>query len=68
MTAMIKLTRLNGQPFVVNAELIRTVEALPDTTITLINGDHMIVRESMEQVVERVVEYGRSLRRMLNPT
>ncbi|QNN21444.1 flagellar FlbD family protein [Planctomycetales bacterium ZRK34] len=65
---MIKVTRLNGQAFVVNAELIRTIEALPDTTITLINGDHIIVSESMEQVIERAVEYGRSLRRLVPPT
>lgn len=62
------LTRLNKQPFVINAELIRTVESLPDTTITLINGDRMIVRETMEEVVERAMEYGRGLRRMLEPT
>ena len=63
---MIQLTRLNGQPFVVNAELIRTVEELPDTTITLINGDHLIVKEPMKEVVARSVEYGRSLRKLVN--
>ncbi len=64
---MITVTRLNGKPIVVNAELIRSVEENPDTTITLINGDHIIVQESMAQVVERAVEYGRSLRKMLPP-
>ena len=62
---MITVTRLNGKPFVINAELIRSVESNPDTTITLINGDHVIVKESMEQVVALAVEYGRSLRRLL---
>lgn len=65
---MIKLTRLNGKMFVVNAELIRTVEALPDTTITLINGDHLIVRETMDDVVDKTVDYGRSLRKLMNPS
>ena len=65
---MITVTRLNGQQFVVNAEMIRTVEANPDTTIQLINGDHVIVRESMQQVVELAVEYGRSLRRLIPPS
>lgn len=65
---MITLTRLNGGKFVVNAELVRTVEELPDTTITLINGDHMIVRESMEEVVDRAVDYGRRLRRLIEPS
>jgi len=52
---------------VVNAELIRTVEENPDTTITLINGDHLIVKESMTTIVEKVIEYGRHLRQMLPP-
>lgn len=65
---MITVTRLNGKRLVVNAELIRTVEANPDTTITLINGDHIIVAESMDQVVERAIEYGRSLRKLNPPT
>lgn len=64
---MITVTRLNNKPFVVNAELIRTVESNPDTTITLINGDHFIVKEPMERVVELTVEYGRSLRKLLPP-
>lgn len=62
---MITVTRLNGKPFVVNAELIRTVEANPDTTITLINGDHFIVREPMEEVINKAVDYGRLLRGIL---
>ncbi|MEM1209889.1 MAG: flagellar FlbD family protein [Planctomycetota bacterium] len=65
---MITVTRLNGHPFVVNAELIRTVESNPDTTIKLINGDTIIVKESMQRVVELAVEYGRSLRTLLPPS
>ncbi len=65
---MITLTRLNGKPFVLNAELIRTVESNPDTTITLVNGDHFIVSESMQEVVERAIDYGQRLRRLLPPT
>ena len=59
---MINLTRLNGSPFVVNADLIRTVEARPDTTIVLINGETFIVKEIVEEVVARAVEYGRMVR------
>jgi flagellar protein FlbD len=65
---MITVTRLNGKQIVVNAELIRTVEANPDTTLVLTNGDHILVRESMERVVELSIDYGRSLRKMLPPT
>lgn len=59
---VILLTRLNGHKLVVNAELIKTVEETPDTTLTLINGDRMMVTESVEEVVQRAVEYGRQLR------
>jgi len=62
---MISVTRLNGKKLVVNAELIRTVESNPDTTLTLINGDHIIVQEPVEQVVALAIEYGRLLRRLL---
>ena len=65
---MIQVTRLNGKPFIVNADLIRTVESKQDTTITLINGDHMIVTESTEEVVRRAIEYGRSLRKLIPPS
>lgn len=65
---MITVTRLNGKKFVLNADLIRTVEANPDTTITLLNGDHIIVKESMQQVVDLAVVYGQSLRKLLPPS
>lgn len=64
---MIVLTRLNGEQFVVNADLVRTVEERPDTIITLINGDRLLVKEPMESVVERAIEYGRRLRALLPP-
>jgi flagellar protein FlbD len=59
---LIALTRLNGDEFVVNAEMIRTVEERPDTTIVLLNGETFIVRESMREVVTKAVEYGRMVR------
>ncbi|RMH29041.1 MAG: flagellar protein [Planctomycetota bacterium] len=64
---MITLTRLNGDRFVVNAELVRTVEERPDTTVTLTTGERLIVRESLEDVVDLAVEYGRRLRTLLPP-
>jgi flagellar protein FlbD len=54
---MIKLTRLDGEPFVLNAELIRYIERRPDTFITLTSGDRIVVAESMDEVVERAVRY-----------
>ncbi|MEX0655201.1 MAG: flagellar FlbD family protein [Phycisphaeraceae bacterium] len=64
---MITVTRLNGKKLVVNADLIRTIESNPDTTIKLINGDHILVRESMEEVVSLAIDYGRMLRKLLPP-
>ncbi|MHC4809454.1 MAG: flagellar FlbD family protein [Planctomycetota bacterium] len=64
---MISVTRLNGKSIVVNADLIRTIESNPDTTIQLVNGERIIVRESMREVVRLAIEYGRHLRRMRPP-
>jgi len=57
---MIKLTRLDGKPFVLNADLIRYVEERPDTFVTLTSGERILVSESMDQVVELAVRYQQS--------
>ncbi len=54
---MIQLTRLNGSLMVVNSDLIKYAEASPDTMLTLINGEKIMVLETCEQVVERTVAY-----------
>lgn len=59
---MIKLTKLNGDEFVVNAELIRFIESRPDTYISLTTDDRIIVRESVQEVVRRSIAYARALR------
>ncbi|NMC54061.1 MAG: flagellar FlbD family protein [Chloroflexi bacterium] len=59
---MILVTRLNGSKFFINAELIRTIESTPDTVITLVDDMKLVVKESPELVVERVVEYRRKVR------
>jgi flagellar protein FlbD len=58
---MINVTRLNGNRFVVNAEQIRYLEATPDTVITLISGDRFMVKESMEEIIKRAIEYQRQV-------
>jgi flagellar protein FlbD len=58
---MIQLTRLNNQTFVVNSDLIKFVERSPDTVITLVTGEKIVVRDSVEQVLERIVEFRRSI-------
>ena len=59
---MIRLTRLNGREFFLNAELIKFVEQTPDTVVTLISGEKVIVSENADDVVDRVVEFGKRLR------
>ena len=59
---MIAVTRLNGKRFLVNAEQIRYIENTPDTMITLMNGDKIMVGESLEKVVELATDYCRKIR------
>ena len=54
---MIQVTRLNGNPMVLNSDLIKTAEASPDTMVALINGEKLIVRETCDEVMERVLAY-----------
>jgi flagellar protein FlbD len=54
---MIKLTRLGGEPFILNADLIQYIEARPDTFITLTTGERLVVVESMDEVLRRAVAY-----------
>ncbi len=54
---MIEVTRLNGTPMVLNSDLIKTAEASPDTMLTLIHGEKLIVRESCGEIVQKVLAY-----------
>lgn len=64
---MIKLTRRNGNGFVLNAELIKFVEEVPDTIITLRDGEKVLVLESADQIVARSLEYARETRFLPEP-
>ena len=59
---MIKVTRLNGKEFVVNADLIQYLEETPDTIITLVNHEKVVVKEKVDEVIRRVIEYNRGVR------
>ena len=56
---MIKVTRLNESGLVVNADLIEFVESTPDTMISLTTGKKIMVRESIDDVINRVTEFKR---------
>ena len=65
---MIKLTKFNSEVkkkgvFILNAEIIETIEETPDTVVTLINGKKLIVDEPMDEVVRRVMAYRRALQK-----
>ena len=54
---MLEVTRLNGQKIVINCDLIEYIDANPDTTITLTTTNKFVVKESIEQVIDKIVEY-----------
>lgn len=58
---MIRLTRLNNQPLMVNSDLIKFVEHAPDTVLTLVTGEKILVSEPAERVLEKIVEFRRSI-------
>jgi flagellar protein FlbD len=58
---MIRLTRLNHVPLIVNADLIEHVEVTPDTVVALTTGQKFMVLESAEEVVEKVIQYRKAL-------
>ena len=59
---MIRVTRLSGGEFVLNAELIKFLEETPDTVVTLLDGEKLLVRESTEEIIRRAVAYRREIR------
>ena len=65
---MIAVTKLNNQAVVVNAELIKFVESTPDTMLTLTTGERILVKETSDEIIRKVIHYGRMLRRLLEPS
>lgn len=63
---MIRLTRLNRAPMVLNSDLIVHIEVTPDTVISLTTGETIMVLETSEEVVEKVLEFRRSIFRDIN--
>lgn len=58
---MIPLRRLNNQPIIVNCDLIESIESTPDTVVTLTSGNKLIVRDSLEEIRKKVVEFKREI-------
>jgi flagellar protein FlbD len=58
---LILLTQLNESPVRVNADLIETIESTPDTVITLTNGKKILVRETADEVVARIIAFKQAM-------
>ena len=58
---MIYVTKLNDEEFVLNADLIESIERTPDTVISLTTGKKILVKETPEEVVKKVIEYKRKI-------
>ena len=61
-TGMIKVTRLNDSVLMINVEMIQSLQATPDTVITFTNQDRLMVKEPVEEISQRIVEYQRSVK------
>jgi flagellar protein FlbD len=58
---MIRLTRINRAPLILNSDLIEHVDATPDTVIALTTGQKLVVMESADEVIQKVIEFRRSI-------
>ncbi|MBP3887114.1 MAG: flagellar FlbD family protein [Cellulosilyticum sp.] len=58
---MIILTKLNDQEFTINADLIETMEQTPDTVIVMTTGNKYVVRETPEEVIQKIIEFKRKI-------
>jgi flagellar protein FlbD len=58
---MVKLTRINGKEFYLNPHIIEYIESVPDTLISLLDGTTIYVKESPEQVIDRIIEYRKKI-------
>ena len=68
MVRVIELTHLNGLPIVVNAELVKFIEATPDTLISLTSGEKIMVKEPVDVVSQRVLEYRHQIADISEPS
>jgi flagellar protein FlbD len=58
---VVQLTRLGGPVFALNPDLIERAEATPDTVVTLVNGSHFLIRESLEELGDLIRDYRASV-------
>jgi len=64
---MIRVTRLNGAPMILNSDLIEHIEETPDTVIALTTGQSLRVRENAEEVLSRIIDFRRTIQTHVSP-
>jgi flagellar protein FlbD len=65
--AVITLTRLNGNTVAINPDLVTVIEVTPDTTLCFLNGDRIIVRQTLDEVIAKVIEFRQTVGRTTSP-
>jgi flagellar protein FlbD len=60
---MIQVTRFDGRPVIINADLILTLESTPDTVLALVTGTSILVREAVAEIIQRVIDYRQRIAR-----
>jgi flagellar protein FlbD len=63
MITLTKLNKASDEQYILNSDLIETIEERPDTTIRLVNGKHFVVAESADEVISKIIAYKRSIYR-----
>jgi flagellar protein FlbD len=58
---VIPLRRLNNQPIIVNCDLIESIESTPDSVVTLVSGNKLIVRDTLDEIRKKVVDFKREI-------
>jgi flagellar protein FlbD len=58
---MIALTRLNGHPIMLNCDLIESLEETPDTVVTLVSGNKLVIRDAMRDVQQKIIDFKRKI-------
>ena len=58
---MIKVTRLNGKEYYINPHQIESIEIRPDTTLLMLSGKYVVIKETVEEIIDRIVEYRRRI-------
>ncbi|PKM80893.1 MAG: flagellar protein FlbD [Firmicutes bacterium HGW-Firmicutes-14] len=58
---MIRVTRMNGFDLIINAELIEFIESTPDTVLTLTTGKKFVLKDSVQDIIDRIIDYRKSI-------